>query len=234
MSMVDKSSEIILNSSGTGSNSLRGTSNTAVSSARIASNSLSAKTTGANTKTSSSSSSSNSLSAKTTGANTKTPNLMTALYGTPTVSPTTPGTGAGDRMIALYGTPSVSPTTPGTGADDRMIALYGTPSVSPSTPISNPSINITYNELEQNISTLKSTISTLKSTWDQEIKNNLNTISGSWAGKDCEVYTSKLSNMDGRVQNTIQSLELLCSTYEKARDMVSSSQTQAKSDIESI
>lgn len=95
-------------------------------------------------------------------------------------------------------------------------------------------INITYSQLEENIGTLREAINTLKSSWDGETKNNISIINGSWAGTDCSEYTKKLSNMDTKVQNTIAALELLCSTYEKARDMVKENQTKAVSSIVSL
>ncbi len=97
-----------------------------------------------------------------------------------------------------------------------------------------PDIKITYDQLEENIATLKKAIETLKSSWDGETKRNIDKINSSWAGKDCATYTSKLSNMDGKVQKTIQALELLCSTYEKARDMVASSQKQVTSAVDHL
>ena len=120
---------------------------------------------------------------------------------------------------------------------------YGTVTVQPAygVPISQPKygvqltdINITYSQLEENISTLKKSISTLKSSWDGETKKNLATINNSWAGADCAQYTQKLSKMDTKVQNTIAALELLCSTYEQARDMVKDNQAKTISSIDSI
>ena len=113
--------------------------------------------------------------------------------------------------------------------------LYGPVPATPSSPSSPSSdINITYAQLEENINTLKKSISTLKSSWNQETKRNINTINNSWAGKDCEAYTAKLTKMDGKVQNTIQALELLCSTYEKARDMIQSSQKAVSGSINNL
>ena len=95
-------------------------------------------------------------------------------------------------------------------------------------------LNITYNQLEENIATLKKSISSLKQSWEVETKRNLNTLDNSWVGQDCASYTAKLNNMDKKVENTIAALELLCSTYEQARDMVKDSQSKTISSIESI
>jgi len=95
-------------------------------------------------------------------------------------------------------------------------------------------LNITYNQLEENIATLKQSISKLKQSWEVETKRNLNTLDNSWVGQDCASYTAKLKNMDTKVVNTIAALELLCSTYEQARDMVKDSQSKTISSIESI
>lgn len=95
-------------------------------------------------------------------------------------------------------------------------------------------INITYSQLEENITTLREAINTLKSSWNGETKNNISIINGSWAGTDCAEYTKKLSNMDTKVQNTISALELLCNTYEQARDMVKDNQAKTVSSIISL
>ena len=95
-------------------------------------------------------------------------------------------------------------------------------------------INITFSQLEENIATLKKAIASLKSSWDGETKKNLSTLDNSWVGQDCAAYTAKLTNMDGKVQNTISALELLCSTYEKARDMVKESQSTTISSISNM
>ena len=107
---------------------------------------------------------------------------------------------------------------------ERMEAKYGV-------NITNPDINITYNQLEENIAFLKKAISDLKQSWNETTKNNLTTINNSWAGADCAAYTAKLTNMDNKVQKTISSLELLCTTYEKARDMVQEKQNSIISSI---
>ena len=93
---------------------------------------------------------------------------------------------------------------------------------------------VSLTQIEETITKLKKTISTLKSSWDGETKSNLSTLDNSWVGKDCEQYTSKLTSMDKKVQNTIAALELLCSTYEQTRDMVKKNQTQTISYISNI
>ncbi len=40
--------------------------------------------------------------------------------------------------------------------------------------------------------------------------------------------------MDGKVQNTINSLELLCSTFEKARDMIKDNQITVSGAINNL
>ena len=89
-------------------------------------------------------------------------------------------------------------------------------------------------KLEENIATLKKSISTLRNSWDGETKRNISILDNSWVGPDCASYTSKLSSMDKKVANTIAALELLCSTYEQARDMVKENQKKTLSSIESI
>ena len=119
-----------------------------------------------------------------------------------------------------YGVPVVQPA-------------YGVPVVQPKYGvIYDPTIDITYDQLEENISTLKKSISTLKDAWTNQTKKNIATLDNSWVGPDCAAYTAKLKGMDTKVENTISALELLCSTYEKARDMVSESQKAAVSSIE--
>ena len=93
---------------------------------------------------------------------------------------------------------------------------------------------ITFDQLEENIATLKKSISTLRNSWEGETKRNISILDNSWVGPDCASYTSKLSSMDTKVANTIAALELLCSTYEQARDMVKENQKKTLSSIESI
>ena len=113
---------------------------------------------------------------------------------------------------------------------------YGVPEpiVQPAYGVPAPDINLSYKEIEENIATLKSTISTLKTSWDGETKNGVNKLKNSWAGEDCSEYVSKLLGMDKSVQNTISALELLCSTYEQARDMMAVSQKATISAIKNI
>ena len=95
-------------------------------------------------------------------------------------------------------------------------------------------IDLSYEQLEENITMLKSSISTLKESWDTKTKSNISKLENSWAGKDCSEYTKKLSKMDKSVQNTISALELLCSTYEQARDMISENQSTVVTAIKNI
>lgn len=101
-------------------------------------------------------------------------------------------------------------------------------------PVAGPDISITFDQLEENIAILKKSIATLKNSWNNETKKNINTLNNSWVGADCASYTSKLTNMDSKVQNTIAALELLCSTYEQARDMVKDNQSKTLSEINAL
>lgn len=95
-------------------------------------------------------------------------------------------------------------------------------------------IDITYDQLEQNIAMLKKSISSLKSSWDGETKRNVDILNNSWVGQDCVAYTERLTSMDGKVQNAISALELLCNTYEKASDMIRDNQNQVASSINNM
>lgn len=95
-------------------------------------------------------------------------------------------------------------------------------------------LDITYDQLEKIIQDLRQSISKIKSSWDGETKRNVSILNNSWVGDDCAVYTSKLTSMDGKVHNTIEALELLCSTYEQARDMVKENQSKTLASVESI
>ena len=95
-------------------------------------------------------------------------------------------------------------------------------------------LNITYNQLEENIATLKNSISKLKDSWSNETQKNIATLDNSWVGEDCTAYTSKLTSMDNKVQKTISALELLCSTYEKARDMIKDNQSSVMASIDNL
>lgn len=117
------------------------------------------------------------------------------------------------------------------------IAKYG---VIPVTPVpkygvQDPSdISITYEQLEQNIANLKQAIASLRNSWSNQTKKNLDTLNNSWVGDDCRRYTFKLGKMDKRVNDTISALELLCRTYEQARDMVKDQQMSTISSIASL
>ena len=108
----------------------------------------------------------------------------------------------------------------------------------PSHPISDGGsqvdIDITYDQLEQNISMLKKSIANLKSSWDGETKRNVEILNNSWVGQDCVAYTDRLTSMDSKVQNAISALELLCNTYEKASDMIKENQSQVASSINNM
>ena len=95
-------------------------------------------------------------------------------------------------------------------------------------------LKITYDQLEELITKLKKTIETLRSSWSREINKNIEQINNSWAGKDCNAYTAKLSQMNGRVQKTIQALELLCNTYEKTKEMILTNQNATNATINKL
>ena len=104
--------------------------------------------------------------------------------------------------------------------------------VRPTDPITD--ISITYDQLEDNIAQLKEAINSLKSTWQVDAKKNIKTLEDSWVGAECSEYTTKLIKMDKKVNNTISALELLCSTYEQARDMLKDNQMYVMNSIKSI
>ena len=128
----------------------------------------------------------------------------------------------------------IPPTQPKYGV---VQPAYGVPipyPVQPKYGVFLPDIDITYSQLEENISTLKKAIANLKDSWSNETKKNIAKLDNSWVGPDCAAYTEKLTKMDSRVQKTISALELLCTTYEKARDMVKDSQNSAVTSINNI
>ncbi len=107
---------------------------------------------------------------------------------------------------------------------------YGVPpiSIQPAYGVVYPvDVNVSYNDLEDCIARLKKTINTLKSSWTNGSKKQIARIKESWVGADCEAYTQKLEGMDQKVNKSIEALELLCSTYEKARDLVLESQKKS-------
>ena len=102
------------------------------------------------------------------------------------------------------------------------------------TPVIGTDINISYEELEECISRLKKTINTLKSSWTNGSKKQIARIKQSWVGADCEAYTKKLENMDTKVNNSISALELLCETYEKAKDLIADNQKSTTAAIDKM
>ena len=144
-------------------------------------------------------------------------------------------TGATENMetaVCLYG------VAPGKGARE-VVCLYGVrPPVTPITPptIHDPSIDIdiSYSELESNISILKGAVKTIQSNWDGVMKNNINKLSNSWAGDDCSAYIEKVKKMDTQVSNSVEALNLLIDTYQKAKDEIASQQNKITSKITNI
>ena len=122
--------------------------------------------------------------------------------------------------------------------DQPAYGVVLTPPVQPAygvrIPTQDSDINITYGQLEDMIATLKKAISTMKETWDAGTRSNVAKLDASWVGKDCAAYTARLNKMNNKVQRTIQALELLCSTYEKARDMVKENQSKTTAAIYNI
>ena len=138
-------------------------------------------------------------------------------YGVPYVQP-------------AYGVPTAQP------AYGVIPIVEPTPVVQPAygVPVTGPltDINITYDQLEDMITTLRKATSTLKDSWTRETSKNLSTLENSWVGNDCRAYTNRVRKMDGKVQNTIEALDLLASTYEKARDMVQENQKNTMAAIQ--
>ena len=99
------------------------------------------------------------------------------------------------------------------------------PYISPVSPVSGADLNITRAKLEENIATLKSATTAIKNAWTTTTNQNLNTIQNSWAGTDCDRYVQNVKNMDKKVNNTIEALELLTTTYQSALDMVDKNQS---------
>ena len=137
---------------------------------------------------------------------------------------------------ALYGTRYVSTTVM---TNPQLLYAAPAPPIQSLYGIKQPQpfvgdINITYSQIEENIATLESAIKKLKDSWETETKKNLAKLNNSWIGKDCIAYTSKLTSMDKKVKNTISALELLCSTYKRARDMIQDKQIDVTNLINNI
>lgn len=113
----------------------------------------------------------------------------------------------------------------------QAVALYGVFRPVPIKKDPTKTINITFSELEQNISTLKSATQTLKDSWSTKVKKNITTLQNSWVGPDCEAYINKLNGADKRVTNAIAALELLTTTFEKAKNMAKEAQTKTTSAV---
>ena len=135
-----------------------------------------------------------------------------------------------------YGVPVVQPKYGVViSTEPQVQPAYGVPIVQPKYGVQiGTDIDITYAQLEENIKSLDESIKALSTSWEAGVKNDIMTIENSWAGADCEAYTKKLKNMDGKVQNTIAALTLLKQTYEQARDMVKESQSKTVNSIEGI
>ena len=100
--------------------------------------------------------------------------------------------------------------------------------------VARPDINISFDQISENVAILRKAIDTLKNSWNKETKNNINKLNSSWVGSDCAEFIDKLLEMDKPIQNTIAALELLCSTYEKAKEMIQDNQSGTASAIRNI
>ncbi|MBR2827839.1 MAG: hypothetical protein IKE70_01225 [Bacilli bacterium] len=100
--------------------------------------------------------------------------------------------------------------------------------------VSSVDVNVTYSQMEEMINNLKKSVALLKYSWDGQIKSCINRLNASWVGNDCKEYSEKLTNMNTKVHNTISALELLCSTYEQARDVIKETQNTAMTSISNL
>ena len=155
--------------------------------------------------------------------------LVQTMYAPPGViiEPTGP-------IQTMYAPPGVEPTGP-------IQTMYAPPGViiEPTGPIQTmyapPSdINITYEEIENNIKVINNSVTTMRDDWNTIVNETLVKIGNSWAGDDCEAYINKIKEMKTKMENSFEALELLSVTYEKAKDLVADSQQSIKSYIDQL
>ena len=148
------------------------------------------------------------------------------------------------RSVALYGVqrPRLEPIVEAPIEGPRgVVALYGVrPSpIKPEYP-GNPGtgggydINISVSEIKSNITVLKSAVNTIKSNWEGVTKTNVAKLNNSWAGDDCAAYIEKVNEMDKQVNTSVDALNLLINTYQKALDQLTESQSKIASSIKNM
>ena len=64
----------------------------------------------------------------------------------------------------------------------------------------------------------------ISTTWNSIKTEDTTKIRNSWAGKDCEVYISKVEEMDAEMNKALQALKLLSATYVKAQQSIIAAQ----------
>ena len=92
-------------------------------------------------------------------------------------------------------------------------------------------INISYNELESNLSRLKSGLNNLKSNWEGVIQTNIAKLEQSWIGDDCSAYITKLKESDTKVKKSIEAIQLLITTYTQALEVIKANQASVTNTI---
>ena len=115
-------------------------------------------------------------------------------------------------------------------SDSSFISVNPIPQGGTSTA-SGVDINISYNELESNLSRLKSGLNNLKSNWEGVIQTNIAKLEQSWIGDDCSAYITKLKESDTKVKKSIEAIQLLITTYTQALEVIKANQASVTNTI---
>ena len=105
----------------------------------------------------------------------------------------------------------------------------GTPPI-PTTNNNSVSISVNENSIIENKTKLKEVASDIRTKWEV-IKGITNEIRNSWVGKDAEIYTDKLNNMGPKLDKTIEALDLIANTYEKALQEINQTQNIVQKEL---
>ena len=95
-------------------------------------------------------------------------------------------------------------------------------------------IAVNKSNLEANSQKIKAAASKLDSIWNEIKVNQIGRINDSWVGSAAEEYTSKVLNMEPKVNAVKEALQLIAKSYDAAINEIDSKQSQLTSKIKGI
>ena len=95
-------------------------------------------------------------------------------------------------------------------------------------------ISITVEEIDTIVQKLNSASSEIEKTWNSIKSSELEQLKESWVGKDCDAYISKITEVDGDVQNALKAQRLLAETFQKAKTQIQETQDSLTNKITNV